>query len=79
MEVNPFWCSAGFCLGAIFINIFLCDLFSVMSNVNFASYADDSAPYVIGDGVIQIIEFLKEVSDKLFCWFANNRMKENLD
>ena len=45
-----------------------------MNNVNFASYADDSI-YVIEDGEIPIIEFLKETSDKLFCWFANNHMK----
>ena len=46
-----------------------------MNNVNFASYADDNISYAIEDGEIQIIEFLKETSGKLFCWFANNYMK----
>ena len=50
-----------------------------MNNVNFASHADDNTPYVIGDGVIQVIEYLKEASDELFCWFANKQMKVNSD
>ena len=48
-----------------------------MNNVNFPSYVDDNAPSVIGDGVIEVIATLKEASDKLFCWFANNQMKAN--
>ena len=48
-----------------------------MNNVNFASYDDDNTPYVIGDGVIQVTESLEETPDKLFCWFANNEMKQN--
>ena len=34
--------------------------------VDFASYADDNAPYVIGNGVKEAISSLKEVSDELF-------------
>ena len=50
-----------------------------MNNVNFASYVDDNTPYAIGDGVTHVNEFLKEASDKLLCWFANNQMKANPD
>ena len=50
-----------------------------MNNVHFASYTDDNTPYVIGDGVIQVIKSLNEASDELFCWFANNQMKANND
>ena len=42
--------------------------FSIMNNVNFASYTDDNTPYDIGDGVIQIIEspaIWKRVGQKL--------------
>ena len=53
------------------------DLFIIMNKVNFASYTDDNTPYVVGDGVIQIIESLKEASDELRCWFVNNQMKAN--
>ena len=48
-----------------------------MNNVNFASYADENAPYAIGDSVIQVIKSLKETSEELFCWFANKQMKAN--
>lgn len=50
-----------------------------MNNVDFASHADDNTLYIIGDGVIQVIEYLKEASDELFCWLANNQMKVNSD
>ena len=50
-----------------------------MNNVDFASRADDNTLYIIGDGVIQVIEYLKEASDELFCWLANNQMKVNSD
>ena len=48
-----------------FFNIFICDLFSIMKNLIFASYTDDNTPYVIGDGVIQVSQSLQEASDKL--------------
>ena len=52
-------------------------MFSIINNINFRNYADDNVPYVTGDGVMQVTESLKEVSDELFCWFANNQMKAN--
>ena len=58
-------------------NIFICDLFLIMKKVDFASYADDNTPCVMGNGVKEAINSLKEASDKLFYWFANNQMKEN--
>ena len=42
MEGNPFWCSAGFYPG---VTVFICDLFSIMNNANFGSYADDNTQY----------------------------------
>ena len=63
----------GSSLEPLLFNIFTCDFFSVI-NVNFASYADDNTRYIIGDGIIQIIESLKEASDELFCRFGDNRM-----
>lgn len=50
-----------------------------MNNVDFESHADDNIQYVIGDGVIKVIGYLKEASDELFCWLANNQMKVNSD
>ena len=43
-----------------------------MINVNVTRRTDDNTLYVVGDGVIQVIESLKEVSGKLFCSCANN-------
>ena len=50
-----------------------------MNKVDFASYADDNTPYVIGIGVKEVINSLKEASDELFYWFADNQMKVNPD
>ena len=61
----------GSILGPFSFNIFICDLFSVMNNIKFASYADYNTPYSIG----MATEFLKEASDELFCLFTNNQMR----
>ena len=55
-------------------SIFKCDLFLIMNKVDFASYADDNTPYVLGNGVKEAIRSLKEASDKLFYWFSNSQM-----
>ena len=36
-------------LGPVLFNIFLCDLFYIMSDTDFASYGDDNTPYVSAD------------------------------
>ena len=36
-------------LGPLLFNIFACDIFSVLSDVEFASYTDDNTPYVVID------------------------------
>ena len=48
-----------------------------MSDTNFASYADDNAPYVSADTVDEVIKRLETASVKLFKWFADNQMKAN--
>ena len=50
-----------------------------MNKVDFASYADDNTPYVLGNGVKEAINSLKEASDKLFYWLSNSQMKANPD
>ena len=40
--------------------IFKCDLFLIMNKVDFASYADDNTPYVIGNSVKEAINSFKE-------------------
>ena len=79
MGENLFGVPQGSILEPLLFNIFICDLFSIVNNVNFTSYADDNTPYVIGDGVIQVTESLEQASEKLFCWFTNNQIRANPD
>ena len=69
----------GSILGPILFNIFLSDLFLVVQNVDFASYADDNTIYDAGENIDEIIFSLQESSKKLFKWFADNQMKTNED
>ena len=69
----------GSILGPLLFNIFLCDLFFVMNNVDFASYADDNTPYFIGKDLDDVISKLQNASKTLFQWFNDNQMKDNPD
>ena len=74
-----FGLSQGSILGPIFLNIFLSDLFLVVQNVDFASYAGDNTIYDAGDSgsIDEVIFSLQKSSKKLFKWFADNQMKTN--
>ena len=54
-------------------------MFLIINKVYFASYADDNTSNVIGNGVKEVINSLKEASNELFYWFADNQMKPNPD
>ena len=51
--------SVGVPQGSIFepllFNIFLCDLFLIMNNIELASYADDNKPYAVGNSIEELI------------------------
>ena len=59
------------------VSIFLCDLFYITSDSDFASYADDNTPYVLADTIYEIMKRLETASVKLFKWFEDNQMKAN--
>ena len=50
-----------------------------MNEVDFASYANDSTPYVTGYSIEDVINSLENDSIKSFNWFVENQIKENKD
>ena len=50
-----------------------------MNETDFASYADDNTPYVVGNNIEDVIIKLQNASLTLFQWFYDNQMKDNLD
>ena len=69
----------GSTLGHLLFNIFLCDLFLIMKETSFASYADDNTPYVTAENLDEVIKSLEKDSIKLFQWFSDNQVKANHD
>jgi len=67
----------GSILGPLLFNIFLCDLFFMIKDVDFASFADDTTPYVECETENIVLEKLTKASLDLFEWFDNNQMKAN--
>ena len=68
----------GSILGPLLFNIFLCDLFFIMNDVEFASYADDNTSFFVGDDLNVMLK-LQNASKTLFKWFNDNQMKANPD
>ena len=55
----------GFTLGPLLYNILLCDLFFIMNETEFASYADNNTPYTSGQNIDAIIRTLENDADRL--------------
>ena len=66
-------------LGPLLFNIFLCDLFFIINNIDFASYADDNTPYTTNESAEKVIDKLEIEAKSLFKWFSDNQMKANPD
>ena len=69
----------GSILGPLLFNIFLCDLYLIMENIDIASYADDNTPYTTGNSLEEVIQKLENAAKTLFQWFSDNQMKANPD
>ena len=55
------------------------NLFFIMDDIDFASYADDNASYTTGDDMENVIFKLQNLSKILFQRFLDNQMKANPD
>ena len=64
-------------LGPLLFNIFLRDMFFLMNDIDFASYADGNTPHVSSDSMEDVTRILENDSIKLLKWFSNNMMKAN--
>ena len=62
----------GSILGPLLFNIYLCDLFMFTDNIDIASYADDTTPYVSGVTLDSTLKALEKITDLLFTWFNYN-------
>ena len=51
----------------------------MLKDIDIASYADDSTPFIVENNIDNVIASLEQVSDALFNWFKNNRLKDNVD
>ena len=60
-------------LGPLLFNIFLCDLFFVMDEADFASYTGDNT----SNNLDEFIFKLQSASKAIFQWLAENQMKAN--
>ena len=56
-------------LGPLLFSIYLCDLFLLTSNIDIASYADDTTPYIYEDNINSTTESLEKEPDLKFQWF----------
>ena len=48
----------------------------MVKDIDIANYADDSTPFILENNINSIIESLEQISDALFNWFKNNRLKK---
>ena len=56
----------GSILGPLLFNIFLANLSFVLKDIDIASYADGSTPFIVEDNIDDLIASLEQVSDTLF-------------
>ena len=67
----------GSILGPILFIIFIADLFFIVDDIDYASYADDTTPYACRKNIIEAIEFLEPRLSNIFKWFEHNGLVAN--
>ena len=58
-------------------NIYICDLFFGIGDLDIASYADDNTPYTFSSELDVALKKLRSYTIKIFERFHNNRLKSN--
>ena len=51
----------------------------MVRDIDIKSYADDSTPFIAENNIDNVTASLEQVSDALFDWLKNNRLKNNVD
>ena len=67
----------GSILGSLLFNIYICDLFFGIGDLDIASYADDNTPYTFSSELDVALKKLRSYTIKIFEWFHNNRLKSS--
>ena len=64
-------------LRPLLFNIYICDLFFGIGDLDTASYADDNTPYTFSSELYVALKKVRSCTTKTFEWFHNNRLKLN--
>ena len=69
----------GSVLGPILFNIYINDLFFLLTEINVCNFADDTTPFVCDNDLGTVLNKLEQNSALAISWFESNYMKLNTD
>ena len=67
----------GSILGPLLFNIYICDLFIEISDIDIANYADDNKPSACSSDHDSVIFKIQKNTERIFRWFYNNNLISN--
>ena len=69
----------GSILGPLHFDIYICNMFFLLKDIQVFNYADDAIPCVYGENIESVIKSSEQSANLLFNWFKRNQMKGNED